>query len=652
MVVFMNSLGTGACGTYHIVMPFIGRDVGLKTSSGCFADCSHAIQSEFYDGDERFFDALYTHGSGGHQRGFFPLELDNIHVAGIDDCMKDPYLFERVGSDPGFYINVLYLGPGHSRHMTENDEWRETRNMGTVLRPGETIQRTWQPVGQGWQKEGKSPPCNVAGRIDFEPVITDAAMKRDARWHNQVSARDGWIVASTERPGVVVYEVASPYLVIGAEGRAELELPAPAENQRAHLGISFDGQTWRKMWEQKDGQEGSVHAEFANDKDEAFHDPILTNLVQFRVALPPGARIRAWRMSLKFQAYVPSLPALRVGKNTIHYTDETAEPHAVEVTHRWQESCAIKPPAAPEKALLPEHDGEAGFAPTFRWAKPEGQIEAFEIDVSPREDLAWPVLAPFQYVIEGDRPEFSPTVVDALNHGQRYYWRVRARAKGGAWGPWTKTWSFVAKGPGRPRNLRAQSDDAREALIWDAPDNGRPVRRYEIYASTDNELAPRREAAAGSYANTQHDLPATLIGDTQATTFDVTDRREVFYRVVAVDDAGSRSAPTEIVALPRPRFLPGEAPPLRPGEAYRFQPIVRLSTGRRALALRAGIIRAYQDAPEFTMKAGPDWLKVDPNTGDVTGNVPDDPQHDLSLTIGCKVKSAGDTQRTWTLRLQ
>lgn len=38
MTRFMNAFGTGACGTYHIVMPVIGMQAGLRTFSGCFAD--------------------------------------------------------------------------------------------------------------------------------------------------------------------------------------------------------------------------------------------------------------------------------------------------------------------------------------------------------------------------------------------------------------------------------------------------------------------------------------------------------------------------------------------------------------------------------------------------------------------------------------
>lgn len=109
---------------------------------------------------------------------------------------------------------------------------------------------------------------------------------------------------------------------------------------------------------------------------------------------------------------------------------------------------------------------------------------------------------------------------------------VRARAKWGVWGPWSKTWSFTAQGPGRPRSPRIQSDEAREILFWEAPQEGRPVERYEIYASTDHALSPRRKPTTGILGESRYELPVTLIGESTSNTCDVTDRREVFHRIL------------------------------------------------------------------------------------------------------------------------
>ena len=44
-----------------------------------------------------------------------------------------------------------------------------------------------------------------------------------------------------------------------------------------------------------------------------------------------------------------------------------------------------------------------------------------------------------------------------LTHGKTYYWHVKAKDSHGVWGPWSRTWSFTARGRSIPSTWRSSS---------------------------------------------------------------------------------------------------------------------------------------------------------------------------------------------------
>ena len=55
----------------------------------------------------------------------------------------------------------------------------------------------------------------------------------------------------------------------------------------------------------------------------------------------------------------------------------------------------------------------------------------------------------------------------------------------GVWGPWSKTWSFTARGPAYPLDVALDYDQAAGAgiLRWKANPVGRPPVKYRVYGS-------------------------------------------------------------------------------------------------------------------------------------------------------------------------
>ena len=154
---------------------------------------------------------------------------------------------------------------------------------------------------------------------------------------------------------------------------------------------------------------------------------------------------------------IPSLPTLRVGLNKAVYCDDATGPRRIKVTHRWRESSANTPPQAPAGPRSPGEGSSArSVAPVLRWTPAtdpdDDPIVDYHVEVRDRADMVLPVAPNLERLTFSGKPEWR-VPGGWLIPGSRYYWRVRARDKRGAWSPWSETWRFTAgpptKEPGR-----------------------------------------------------------------------------------------------------------------------------------------------------------------------------------------------------------
>jgi hypothetical protein len=280
-------------------------------------------------------------------------------------------------------------------------------------------------------------------------------------------------------------------------------------------------------------------------------------------------------------------------------------------------------------------------------------ITDYEIYISARPDLAWPVITSTHRFLHSATPEFSLIAPDVLRPGARYYWRVRARSGSGILGPWSETWSFAAEGPGQPGNLRVEDDDEGSCVLaWDPPDGGTPVDHYEVYGSGEFGFSPRREEEMGEMFGKKIPRSVNLIAETADTTLDVSDRPEVFYRVTAVEANGNRSVPTKIVDIPSPALLPIELPPAVAGEPYAATIPARYRTGRPTLSLREGIIVDRADEPVFHLETAPEWISMATEHGLISG-VPPALRAGVTETVDVRMEDGkgGTARRAYEIRL-
>lgn len=817
MTRFMNLCGTGACGTYHTVMPVIGKHAGLRSWGGCFADCSHAVQHQFFDGQKRFLDAHIPHESG-QPGGWYALKLDNREIAGVEEIMQDRYLIDRAGAGPERLSYVAYFGPGCS--FSELKDRPDPHTMALTLRPGEAITWYWEMIKPPW-KEGEavveSDRCG-SGSIEYRPDPKEWADSSEVQW-----------------------ECPYPMTGAGVSGTFAIE-----PGGRASIEMSFDGRQYARLWTSDQPGEHELQIDAADDP--RFHEPEFTHRLWFRVILDK-ARVHTDRLTFRgdFHAYRLSLPSLFAGRNVIRYTgtpDRSAELtsrinqsaelglinggfevdalqggiptgwtaygrtdglhlgdwyagtrplqgrsmftaaanwdaktggiyqrvrwtggrivragihlntrgdttessggrigidptggtdpqseriqwspltrtndwqpvetpdvttanaeghvtvfiehcHAgdgerfnltafdactlmdveagipregafkddVHVEYGWRDLPDLPVPQSPAKPVHPLDGGRFGFNERMEWAPAavggDAGIASYEVYISSRPDLAWPVMPNTHRITHRAEPTFSLVFPDVLRHGATYYWRVRGQSDAGVWGDWSPTWSFVAAGPGAPRDLKATCDDSSgdATLTWKPPGEGTPVDYYEVYASGEHGFSPLREAEEADILEHPYHRPATLLDVTASTTWTARARTEKFYRIIAADADGNRGVPTPILELPSPCLLPVPELTATACEPLAARLPARLRTGRPAWSLKEGMIIDGADTPTFALAGQeiPPWLTIDALTGVLRGTLPASAGGDLTITVTLDDGNGGRCRRDYSLAIK
>ena len=130
----------------------------------------------------------------------------------------------------------------------------------------------------------------------------------------------------------------------------------------------------------------------------------------------------------------------------------------------------------------------------------------------------------------------------------------KQRSASGAWGPWSCTWSFTAKGPAYPLDIAIEHNVATGigTLTWRANPVGRPPAAYRVYGSDEKGFTVHDTPYAVKFGRDQRAgrilfrltlwpkspaLPWPVLGLGQA----LPNANKAYYRVVAVDRDGKRS---------------------------------------------------------------------------------------------------------------
>jgi acetyl esterase/lipase len=623
-----NVYGYTTCGDDSICLAGLWKTAGFKVRPARVM--GHCITQVHFDGRWNLLD--------GDMGPFFLLR-DNATIAGEQDLVRDHDLVKRTHTHgildadsraDAEWSAALFVYEGSAGG--DRQSARDT-TMQMVLRPHEALVWRWGhrvPLryhGRAditvWGQRAAERVCN--GLWEYRPDFTRASWRKGADAVANVRVKDGELLAEAGRTGVVVWKMRSPYVFVG--GRIEVDGTA------AKFSLSWDGTSWQEIGANLDPlfpAKGPARYEY-----------------RLRCELPEGARLKRLAIVNDVQMAPLALPGMVVGENRFTYTDESTGRRRVRLTHDWVERSLSRPPGAPPAPIVPA-DGERmdGTDIVFQWRPPVDPagdgIADYHFELSERADMAWPLSSNFAKLVSNtaDRgqPRYGVPYTGLLMSGRDYYWRVRARNGQGVWGPWSKTWRFTPGGPAQPVEVTLEplkGTDGQVILRWQPNPAGRKPIKYRVYGSDEKGFSVSDEPYRRNVGQSK-DLPglspANFVAETTNTELvvlgagvELPNANRAFYRVVAVDDQGKRSGPSDYAAAARP-FITSKPPSAaRVGKEFRYPMAVVRSLGDlRMRTVEGKEVVSFWDIekPRFVLVQGPSWLRIDESTGELRG-VPD-----------------------------
>lgn len=667
-----NVYGYNTCGNDSISLATLWREAGLKAAPA--RALGHCISQAFYDGGWHFFD--------GDMHSVYLLR-DNETVAGEQDIVRDHDLVKRTHSKGILLPDTWWDGQGmcamyfYEGKVTGERGARAAATMNMVLRPNEAIMWRWgqtDPVKHHGALMSmpayESAICN--GFWEYRPDFKDESWRKGAATvENIVQGPNNTrgVLAEEGKTGTIIWKIRAPYVIVG--GRIETDRPD------ARFFASLDGKAWQPV---------------AGSFDKLF--PAVGPAVyeyQFKCQLEGAARLRRLAIINDLQMAPMAMPEMAVGENRFAYSDESPGERKVRVTHRWVERSASQPPAAPQAPVYPPDGGDAnGTDVIFQWTaavdRDGDEIGDYHFELSTRADMRWPLSMSFYKLIsrtaDGAREksqdaaspkrsvkaQYTLSEPGQLTPDRRYYWRVRAMDDKGLWGSWSKTWSFVPRGPAQPLNVSVEYDPAgdRGILRWTRNPVGRSPVKYRVYGSDEKGFTIADHPFQGTVGITKAEMaawnpwfPANFIAETTATELPVMGRavelpaaNKTYYRVVAVDEQGKRGGPSDYATAPRPIIYskPGQA--ARTGVGYQYAVLANRSLGDLSARMKDNQqVSGYFDIerPKFALLRGPAWLKMDPATGVLSGT-PDaagKAEVEVSASIEREVRNLDEAVLKW-----
>ncbi len=632
-----NVYGYNSCGSDAMMTAGLWRHVGLKAAPA--RGVGHCISQVFYDGRWHLYD--------GDLKAVY-LDRDNETVAGEQDVVRDHDLIKRThtqgillpetrGAQEG--IAAIYVYEGEVKG--QRDCYKEG-SLKMVLRPGEALTWRWghlnPPKVHGANRAQLYPDTVANGLWEYRPDFGKEIWRKGAAAADGVRSAAGGLVAEEGRTGTIVWAMRAPYVIVG--GRLA------AEGQGAEFSLSWDGKTWEPISE-------------TFDKSFEFNPgaPAARYAYQIRCRLAGTARLKSLAIVNDLQMAPLALPEMGVGRNEFVYTDESPARRNVRITHQWVERSASRPPRASAGPVYPPDQGAAeGTDVAFRWTPaqdPDGdKIADYHFELSNRADLRWPLSMSFYKLISktADRGKAQFTLPSAglLTADRRYYWRVRAKDEKGVWGPWSAVWSFTPRGPNHAVDLSVNHDPAGAAAVlrWKPNSAGRKPVLYRVYGSDEKGFSVSDQpyaVAVGISKELPQPFPANLLAETKETELALAGPRadaarplRAYYRVVAVDEQGKRSGPSDFAAAPRPVIYSAPVLAAKAGAPYRYPLTFNRSLGDLRLRQVGGRETAgFWDIerPRFVLAKAPDWLKLDPKTGTLAGTPSASGSFDVEVAV-------------------
>ena len=616
-VKIFNVYGHNTCGNDSICLAGLWRKAGLKAAP-CRA-VGHCISQVFYDGGWHLHD--------GDMHSVYLLR-DNETVAGEQDVMRDHDLIKRTHTR-GIVQPEDRAGDEHeaSLYVFEGAVNGERNcpigtSMNFTLRPGEALTWRWghlNPV----KFHGNKPMCPEAvanGLWEYRPDFSKETWRNGAASVDAIRSDANGLAAEEGKTGSIVWIVKNPYVFVG--GKLEVE------GHGAKFELSWDGKAWQETTENLDKA-------FAPEGPARYR-------YYLRCQLSGGAVLKKLGIVNDLQMAPLTLPGMIVGDNAFVYTDKSPAERKVRITHEWVERSASRPPDAPPAPVFPADGADVeGTDLVFKWKAPEdadgGKIADYYFELSAYSDMRWPLSMNFARLTsrtDGGKAQYTLPSAGLLAPEKKYFWHVRARNNKGVWGAWSATWSFSPHSAAPPLDVTLEFDPNRGTgiLKWNPNPAGRKAAKYLVYGSDEKGFTASDKdykASVGLSKDLKPQFAANFIAETTANELAVLGvenlpaANKTYYRVVAVDEQGKRSGPSDFASAPRPVIYSRPVSAAKVGEAYRYTCAANRSLGDlRMRQVNGKEVTSFWDieTPKYAIQEGPGWLKIDAATGELSGS--------------------------------
>jgi hypothetical protein len=510
------------------------------------------------------------------------------------------------------------------------------------LRPAERIEYRWDNIGK-WSMSMQDRQRRWVGnsRKIYQPALR--ALEPEAQEAHNVSpvTFEGQpAIAANNADGSITYRMSSAFVFCGGSVTASFHLREASDEAAIEAWATDDkggGKTEPMVLWKANGM-GPRQAEVS--LDEALNPTRGPPEYEFWV------RVRLSSKSSKGAALLTGLsirgdimvspvflPRLRLGENKVIYTDESGQAREVRVTYKWRETTATKPPSVPKLISPPDQRTLRDDLVTYKWQPVDGAV-TYHFQVSRDPAMRWPYRPSLDVVY--DKTEYGIPFWGIYSPDEDYYWRVRARNDKGIWSEWSQTRTFRWDGPCVPKNVKLTHDDGKFTLSWAPnPRDQRPVA-YEIYGSNIKGFSVSKEPYEIETLGT---VPANYLGRTTATHMVVAGHRAAdivpagaenpdnlsrcYYRVVAIDEHGTRSGCSAYAEMPHPYIWTKPPTTVQAGKKYRYQPRLIHPMGDMQFRYVEPNCKFWErEQLTFALLKAPQWLKIDPEMGLLTGTAP------------------------------
>jgi hypothetical protein len=505
----LNSYGFGLCYQIAPLLEAVYEAAGFEDARVWFLT-GHTVAEVFYDGGYHYFDA--------DMMGYTPVgkgKPKSLPVASVREIAADGSLILGKLHDgaPEGVDDPWYPADVKDRAMPDlvsvftstADNWlfpfqrySQGHRMEFVLRPGERMIRyfgseegrfylPYRSGEKGWEevpqddpqyhvltKNGPRAPHDTrdwgTGRLEYRPPLKSRESYLAVNGLQLPAASGGLMRAEGGRPGSAVFEVESPYVLIGAEFSMTADL---ASGDRLTLDTSTDGGlTWQPAGELPGPHQGpwkTTAGELAHSAHGALSAVAGTYGYRLRLSLNAGpvqpACVRDLQLLTRFQFNLRTLAPLHKGRNEFTYEPGPARlrqeiPIRLDQVEKTASRIAgVRYVSEAEQGMLLAGDEPGEII--YEVAAPPGTTLE-EVDAGGRFLDLRNGLAPDKRTAEVRPTKFSVEKGPGVEYGASLEWAVSPA------GPYTTLWTY------RPDPRWKDGQPVEQLLRW--PEVDRQIR--------------------------------------------------------------------------------------------------------------------------------------------------------------------------------